>query len=345
MATINARKRKRGTVYRAMWRDPDGQQRSMTLKTRAEAERFVKGLEADLDRGRYEDPQTGSETLEAWSERVMAGLVVKPKTRESYESLLKLHINPALGHKKLRNLKRVDVQEWVTSLDLSAARAGQAYRVLARILQEAVVNDLIAKNPAKGVSLPKVRNKQVTPLTPAQLRELAAECGHYELFVLWLGVMGTRFSETTALTYEQFENGAVVIDRSDDGGDGTTKSHQIRRLPVPQFLRDQIGTGEGRVFLSSRGKVIHNSNFISRTFRPACTKLGLDITPHDLRHTCASALISQGASVTLVQRWLGHADATMTLQVYSHLFPNDLDDIATKIEGLFWGTYQHPAPD
>ena len=144
--------------------------------------------------------------------------------------------------------------------------------------------------------------------------------------------MGTRFSETTALTYEQFRGGEVLVDRSDDGGEGTTKSHAVRHLPVPHALQRYIGEGEGRVFTTPGGARIHNSNFISRTFKPATGRLGLDLTPHDLRHTCASLLISQGASVKLVQRYLGHADATMTLNVYGHLFPNDLAEVTKKLD-------------
>lgn len=335
MASIHERQGKRGTSYRVLWRDPDGKQRSMSFKTRKEAQRFEKGLEADLDRGKYQDPQTGSETFAEWSERVMAGLVIKPKTRASYESLLRVHILPVFGEKRLRSIKRVDVQEFVTNLPVSAARANQAHAVLARILNEAVKNDLLTKNPATGVTCPRIKKKEVTPLTPGQLRNLATECGHYELFVLWLGVMGTRFAEATALTYEQFQNGVVLIDRSDDGGDGTTKDHAKRRLPVPAVLRDQIGRGEGRVFISPRGATIHNSNFTNRVFKPACERLGIDVTPHDLRHTCASILINQGASIKLVQRWLGHASPVMTLEVYGHLFPNDLEGISAKMNELF----------
>lgn len=325
---------KRGSRHRVMWRDPGGKQKSLSFVTRAEAERFLRGLEADLDRGKYEDPHQGSIGFQEWSERVMAGLVIKPRTRTSYESLLRVHIYPTFGHRQLRSIKRVEVQEWVTQLPISPARACQAYRVLARILNEAVASDVLNKSPARGVTLPRVKPKDVVPLTVGQLQELAAECGHYELFVLWSGVMGTRFSETTALTYEQFSHGEVVIDRSDDGGEGTTKSHTVRRLPVPQWLQARMPPGEGRVFLSPRGTPINHSNFANRVLKPACAKVGQSITLHDLRHTCASLLINQGASVTLVQRYLGHASATMTLDVYGHLFPNDLTQIANKMDEL-----------
>ena len=56
------------------------------------------------------------------------------------------------------------------------------------------------------------------------------------------------------------------------------------------------------------------------------------ITPHDLRHTAASLAVSAGANVKAVQRMLGHAKASMTLDVYADLFDADLDDVATVLD-------------
>jgi integrase len=53
---------------------------------------------------------------------------------------------------------------------------------------------------------------------------------------------------------------------------------------------------------------------------------------HDLRHTCASLAISAGANVKVVQRLLGHKTATLTLDRYGHLFPDDLDAVADAFE-------------
>jgi integrase len=55
---------------------------------------------------------------------------------------------------------------------------------------------------------------------------------------------------------------------------------------------------------------------------------------YDLRHTCASLLIAQGASVKAIQAQLGHATASMTLDTYGHLFPDELETLAGRLEGL-----------
>ncbi len=68
-------------------------------------------------------------------------------------------------------------------------------------------------------------------------------------------------------------------------------------------------------------------------FDDAASAVGLDgLTPHELRHTAASLAVSAGANVKAVQRMLGHASASMTLDVYSGLFDDDLDGVAERLD-------------
>ena len=98
--------------------------------------------------------------------------------------------------------------------------------------------------------------------------------------------------------------------------------------------------GKGRddlVFTDLRGGVLRNSNWRARVFQPAVEKCQKaddtfpSITPHDLRHTAASLAVSAGANVKAVQRMLGHAKASMTLDVYADLFDEDLDGVADRL--------------
>jgi integrase len=61
------------------------------------------------------------------------------------------------------------------------------------------------------------------------------------------------------------------------------------------------------------------------------------VTVHEMRHTAASLLIQSGANVKTVQRQLGHKTATMTLDQYGHLFDDDLDDVADKMDDIVAG--------
>jgi integrase len=124
----------------------------------------------------------------------------------------------------------------------------------------------------------------------------------------------------------------------------TPKTHERRSVPFPASLADELAAlmvGKGRdalVFADQRGGVLRNSNWRARVFAPAVTKCrkGDDsfptVTPHDLRHTAASLAISAGANVKAVQRMLGHAKASMTLDVYADLFDSDLDAVAVELD-------------
>ncbi|HEY6117303.1 MAG TPA: tyrosine-type recombinase/integrase, partial [Candidatus Dormibacteraeota bacterium] len=89
------------------------------------------------------------------------------------------------------------------------------------------------------------------------------------------------------------------------------------------------------LFTASEGGPLRYSNFRSRVFDPAVKAAGLagmGITPHKLRHTAASLAIAAGADVKVVQLMLGHKDASMTLNVYGHLFPDRLDEVADALD-------------
>ena len=91
-------------------------------------------------------------------------------------------------------------------------------------------------------------------------------------------------------------------------------------------------------FTNARGGVLLATNYRTRIFGPAvqnCQKADETfprITPHSLRHTAASLAVSAGANVKAVQRMLGHAKASMTLDVYADLFDDDLDVVADQLD-------------
>jgi integrase len=127
------------------------------------------------------------------------------------------------------------------------------------------------------------------------------------------------------------DNGRIVFD--------TTKTGEARVVPLPRFLADQVAAlcvgrdADDLVFEGQRGGVLRNRNFNQRTFAPAAVSIGEPhITPHGLRHTAASLAIAAGANVKVVQQMLGHKTASMTLDLYGPLFPDQLDDVADRLD-------------
>ena len=124
---------------------------------------------------------------------------------------------------------------------------------------------------------------------------------------------------------------------------GTPKTHAARSVALPSFLASILGEyiatvpRSGLAFPDGAGGPIRVTNWNRRTFTPTATGLGLippKLRVHDLRHTAASLMIASGAGVKVVQQQLGHRTATLTLDRYAHLFPDELDALSSALDGL-----------
>jgi integrase len=100
------------------------------------------------------------------------------------------------------------------------------------------------------------------------------------------------------------------------------------------YLAGRPRDPEGLVFPAPLGGPLRPHTWVKSFFKPAVRAAGLpeDLRLYDLRHTCASLLIAQGASVKAVQAQLGHAAASITLDTYGHLFPSDMEALADRLE-------------
>jgi integrase len=206
--------------------------------------------------------------------------------------------------------------------------------------------DLPRQNATKDSEINALADSEARFLTHDQLADLADAAGDYRTLVLTLGYCGLRWGEAAGLRVGHVDclrgrmqvvesvaevNGRIVF--------GSPKSHQHRSVPVPRFLRDELmaataGKSPGDlVFASPTGTVLRLSNFRNRVFDGAARAAALDgLTPHELRHTSASLAIAAGASIKGVQRMLGHKSATLTLDRYGHLFGDELDLVAERLD-------------
>jgi integrase len=227
------------------------------------------------------------------------------------------------------------------------------YSVLARVLDDAVKDRMLASNPARGVKLPKRAPGRNTYLSAVQLDRLADESGRYQSLVLLLGVGGVRWGEAAALRVcdvdflrrrIELHRNAVKVGRQ--FAVGSLKSNKSRTVALPGFVIDalaQSAKGKDRddlLWPSAAGSYLappagHDSWLSGAVGR--CQKADKSfprVTAHDLRHTAASLAISAGANPKVVQRMLGHASAAMTLDVYADLFESDLDDVAVTVSKM-----------
>ncbi len=325
-----------------------------TFPTKADAVRWLTMTETDKLRGTWRDPALGEIALRDWATRWRNSRTeLKPKTALSYDSLLRSRILPALGDRPIGSIRTIDLQEWVAAMrgaGLSASRVRQASILLSGILQAAVVDGLIASNPAVGVRLPRLPATDMRVLTAAEVDRLATSITpRYRALVYVLAYGGLRYGEAAALRCANVNLDGRRIHISellaDVGGTlyfGPTKTHAARAVVMPGFLvpilerhisEDTAGEPHSLVFTSPDGTPLRYSNFVSRHWRPALSAAGLPrVGLHALRHTCASLLIAAGAPVRLVQAQLGHRSAELTLNRYGHLYPDDLSALSVHLD-------------
>lgn len=336
--------------YRVRYRTPDRRQTDKRgFRTKREAELFLASVEVSKARGEYIEPSAARVTIgelgPAWLARQAH---LKESTRRPVASAWRLHVEPRWGEVAVSDVRKSDVQAWVASLsgERSASTVARVHGVLAAILDDAVDDRRILANPARGVRLPRKVKREHVYLTHEQVHELAAHAGRHGTLVLMLAYCGLRWGEAAGLRVrdvDMLRRRLHVQQNAVEVGSriviGTPKSHERRAVPFPEFLAPRLARqceGKARddhVFTADRGGVLRRSKSGKGWFWRAARDAGIPdaITPHDLRHTAASLAVSAGANVKAVQRMLGHAQASMTLDVYADLFDDDLDRVAVAL--------------
>lgn len=352
--------------WQARYRDPSGRERARNFTRKVDADRFLIRVESDKLRGQWIDPEAArirlSEVAERWYSTTAP---LKPKTRSGYRSLLDSRILPHLRELRLRHIDPVVVREWIADLQedgLSASRIRQARNVLHAVFTMAVDGSMVTRNPVAGVKTPPVVSRPRRYLTAKQVGDLAdAMESPYDLLVLVLAHTGIRFGEAAALRRSHclLEVSRLHISESlaEVAGClhfGTTKTHRQRVVALPASIRNELQhhlevaviPSDGLVFTSPKGRPLRYSNFRRRQWTPAIEKAGLSgLEIHELRHTAASLMIDQRADPKLVQTQLGHSSISITYDIYGHLFPDRLDELAARLDRLIGQSEQNRRRD
>jgi integrase len=356
VASIEKRIRSGRTTYRVRYRDPVGRQRSKVFDRKVDADGWLHANETAKQDRRWVDPAAGRERFGQWAERWYATTAaLRPTTRRDYRVLLDNQVLPAFAGARLADLDALAVREWLAVLvggGLSAKRARKAHQVLSQVLDAAVDGGKLARNVAAGVKLPKVQRREMHFLNAVQVEQLADSIDpRFATLVRVAAYTGLWPCELVALRVSRLDllRGTVrvaeaapeVAGRLEWGG---VKTHEARTVRLPRFLCDELGAyladrphgPEDLVFTAPLGGPLRESKFVPGYFKPAVAAVGLPPTLrfYDLRHTAASLLIREGASVKAVQRQLGHATASITLDTCGHLFPDELDELAGRLEDL-----------
>jgi integrase len=295
------------------------------------------------------------ETLEAylrrWIDEVLRG-TVKQSTFENYTYIARLHIIPELGRVRLRALKSRDVRRhYREKLDsgLSPRTVQIIHTVLRKALQQAVGDDVLPRNICDAVTAPRQTKREMQPLTPEQAKRLLENVREDRLRALYVLAItaGLREGELLGLRWEDVNLERKLLQvrrqltRTRDGLSFTApkrgKARVVRLTDMATAAleahreaqneeRARAGSlwqETGLVFTSIIGTPVDVGNLTYRSFRPLLKRTDLPrIRFHDLRHTCATLLLSKGTHPKIVQEMLGHANISMTMDTYSHVLPD-----------------------
>jgi integrase len=345
--------------------DKQGKTRYVYGKTQKEVRIKLTKVLADRDSGLIFDACNLAlgQYLDRWLEDSVRHSV-KPTTYESYSQLVRNHITPALGGKKLKDLTPDHVRRFRSfelEKGLSTRTAQYLLFLLRKALQQAVEDGLLPRNVAQGVKVKQTQKDEVQYLTREEAKALlsAARGDRLEaLYVLAINT-GLRQGELLGLKWEDIDLDAGTLSvrrtlsRTKDGPrftePKTAKSRRSVKLTAPAVKglkhhraaqdeeRARLGSlweENGLVFRSTTSTPLRRYNLVPRSFKPLLERAGLSRTVrfHDLRHTAASLLFSKGVHPKVVQEMLGHSTITITLDTYSHVLPDMQDRAVNAME-------------
>ena len=333
---------------------PNGKyiRKSVYGKTQKELEANINALMNEINSGVavWHNDISFLELSRIWSDQYY-----RPESKTwkyNQEIYLNKHLLPVLGAMHARELKQVHLQTIINKLaseGYSTSTMKKIKQIAEQILRIAVDSDLILKNPFSGVKVPSIEPKERRALSESEIDLISenwrgARMGVAAMIMLYAGL---RIGEVLALEWTDIdlESRTITVSKARTVfiNQASVKSPKtkagIRVVPIPEILYEvlrSVRKKQGLVCPDINGKLMsaHAQKnawnvFINHLNECAGGKKGsgprkpvivIDrITPHMLRHTYATMLFDAGVDVKSAQKFLGHSDIEVTLEVYTHL--------------------------
>lgn len=359
------RKRRFGAVrklpsgrYQARYRGPDGLMRAAptVFLSERDADQWLTVTEAELLRGEWIDPWQSATSLGDFAPKWIKERTLRPRTRDDYESIYRNHIEPKLGRMAVGEIGTATVRQWRAELldaGMTQGRAAKVYRLLRAILNTAVDDGMIKRNPCriKGADRDAETSRPVAAVP--QIYVLAdAVPAHFRALVLLGAFTSLRWGELVNLRRVDVDlvNGIVGVTRTlterdsglldpnaapkSDAGRRTVSIPAIVHQDLTSHLRDHVGSELGAfLFLGEKGGRLRRSNFRRATkWTTTVISVGLpaDFHFHDLRHTGNQLAAEAGATTRELMRRMGHSTVRAAMR-YQHAVDRRDHEIAAEM--------------
>ena len=297
---------------------------------------------------------TGAMTVAQWTEKALEVYKVNVKNLDTMERRINKHILKKIGSFPIKKVTPLQCQE------IMNAQAGMSFSHVTKVMQElkfifesAVNNDIIKKNPAANVIRPvysKGKRRSLTDHEKDHLLKLFAASDKYILFEL-MYYLGCRPGEAIALQGTDIGKDGLMHIR------GTKTANADRYVPIPaELLRKISGTGPFEpIAKNNAGKPFDESSYDRRVAslkRDLNISMGArlyrnelipplplaeDFVPYCLRHTYCTNLAKAGVDIRTAQKLMGHANISITADIYTHVDDSDIRKAADQISSFFAG--------
>jgi integrase len=336
------------------------------LKARSD---HARGLPVAVER------QTIAQYLDQWLEHTLKARA-KPRSYESFSTIARLHINPAIGKIQLHKLTPQHIQRLLDEKSkegLSPQTVTNIRTVFRSALSQAVKWNLVSRNSAALVDAPRIPQRKIEPLNPEHARKLleVASGSRYEAIYTVALTLGLRRGETLGVRWSDIdlEGRALRVSQSvqrlstglkegrkselratetkTDGSrrtialpDSVVRALRAHRVHQAQerLVAGTLWEDHGLVFTNRVGRPIEPI-LIHREYKSLLKKAGLPTTLrfHDLRHSAASLLLAQGVHPRAIMELLGHSSITVTMNTYGHVLPAMMREAADKMDAIIGG--------
>lgn len=356
----NIAKRSNGK-WRARYRDEAGNERARHFDRKIDAQRWLDQTSASVLTGTYADPQAGRVTFAAFFGDWSARQIWAPGTVLAMSLAAR---SVPFGGKPMKDVRRSEVEAWIKSMHAAGLAPGTIktrYVNVRSVFRAAVKDKVIGSDPTDGVRLPRGRRADAamsipTPEEVGQLITVADE--RFRPFIGLCAFAGLRLGEAAGvrLSDVDFLRKSLKVTRQVQRVNAgaidvrAPKYGSERVVYIADSLIDVLAehvatfgtTGKDQWLFAGEGDDPPHQNTVGYWWRKTLRDAGLTgIKLHDLRHFYASGLIAAGCDVVTVQRSLGHAKATTTLNTYAHLWPTAEDRTRKAAESIMSASLGH----
>ncbi|MFO6451814.1 MULTISPECIES: tyrosine-type recombinase/integrase [unclassified Aeromicrobium] len=349
--------------YRARYRDESGKEHARHFVKKAQAQRWLDEVTASVVRGDYVDPAAGKTTFRQWFTRWSD---VQDWVDGTAETAAMTLASVTFADVPMNRITELHVEAWLKSMTkpgakrntgLAASTRRTRYNYVRMAFLAAVKARVIRQDPTSGITPPRQAKSEgrIKIPSPEQVNAALVESPpHFRAFVAVCAFAGLRLGEAAGLQLGDvdFLRRTLSVRRQIQGQvnaktvETSPKYESARTVYLPEDLVKVIAAhvelhpplGDER-WLFSLNAYVYNRNSAGNQWRRLRAKVGMEeFTLHGLRHFFASGLISEGCDVVTVQHALGHSSASITLNVYSHLWPKAEDRTRAAAASLMANT-------